>query len=95
MRKVKGGGEEASKKTESWFLCTRHVTTKGSIETNTDAEVLLYVHRNRRFLKDRSPGRTSTSTFTQLLTSTNTEVLGIVQEEKFQQNVTGGNENLV
>ena len=72
----------------------RGVTEVAEAE-HTDAEVLLYVHRNRRFLRDRSPGRTSTSTFTQLLTSTNTEVLGIVQEEKFQQNVTGGKENLV
>ena len=31
-------------------------------------EVLLYVHRNRSFIRDREP-RTSTSTFTQLLRS--------------------------
>ena len=31
-------------------------------------EVLLYVHRNRRFIRDREP-RTATSTFTQLLSS--------------------------
>ena len=33
-----------------------------------DVEVLFYVHRNRRFIKDGEP-RTATSTFTQLLSS--------------------------
>ena len=33
------------------------------------AEVFLYVHRNRRFIKDVREPRTSTSTFTQLLSS--------------------------
>ena len=31
--------------------------------------MLLYVHSNRRFIRNGSPGRTSTSTFTQLLSS--------------------------
>ena len=31
-------------------------------------EVLLYVHRNRRFIRDGSPGRPPRLTFTQLLT---------------------------
>ena len=33
-----------------------------------DVEVLLYVHRNRRHIRDESP-KTTTSTFTQLLSS--------------------------
>ena len=33
-------------------------------------EVLLYVHRNRRFMRDGEP-RTATSTFTHLLSSAN------------------------
>ena len=33
-----------------------------------ELEVLLYVHRNRRFIRDGKP-RTATSTFTQLLSS--------------------------
>ena len=39
-------------------------------ETSVVVEVLLYVHRNRRFIRDGEP-RTSTSTFTQLLSSEN------------------------
>ena len=35
---------------------------------SVDVEVLFYVHRNRRFIRDVEP-RTSTSTFTQLLSS--------------------------
>ena len=34
----------------------------------TDVEVLLYVHRNRRFIRDGET-RTATSTFTQFLSS--------------------------
>ena len=33
------------------------------------AEVLLYVHRNRRFIRDGSPGRPPPLPFTQLLSS--------------------------
>ena len=33
-----------------------------------EVEVLLYVHRNRRLIRDGEP-RTATSTFTQLLTA--------------------------
>ena len=39
------------------------------------AEALHYVHRNRRLIKDREP-RTSTSTFTQLLSSDEKYVTG-------------------
>ena len=37
---------------------------------NHETEELLYVHRNRRFIRDGEP-RTATSTFTQLLSSAN------------------------
>ena len=39
-----------------------------SVSTPWLVEVLLYVHRNRRFIRVGEP-RTSTSTFTQLLSS--------------------------
>ena len=38
-------------------------------------EVLLYVHRNRRFIRNREP-RTSVSTFTQLQSSESVKLVG-------------------
>ena len=54
------------------LFCTPRVpscdtlTLSSFVKLDTLVEVLLYVHRNRRFIRDGSPGRPPT-TFTQLL----------------------------
>ena len=53
---------------------------QGNFRFSVMVQVLLYVHRNRRIIRDRGP-RTSASTFTQLLSS-----------ERFS---TESNENIV
>ena len=64
-----------------WLTGQRRFKDKDSKYPTSDAfkaktastwlvEVLLYVRRNRRFIRDGSPGQ-STSTFTQLLSSVN------------------------
>ena len=51
-------------------------------------EVLLYVHRNRRFIKGREP-RTATSTFTQLLSFAEARSLRAEVTSKLKNQIMG------